>query len=251
MLTTNLDVSDGLCNGVMGTVVKISSSKTNLGQPQEIWIVFDNEKIGMSSRLLHPSPSNLHSNSVKIVPFTEEFKFQNQSITRHQYPLRLAWACTVHKTQGMTLASCVVSCRGTFLPGMQYVALSRATCLGGLYITEFDKKSLYCEPKVSNAMENMEELCVSHTPLLSADKGIGNITVIMHNIHSLQGHFQDLKQNPEMYIGDVIGLCETWLKKQTKGTTNYLDTISYGMIGKMTLEEVVCCFIFVKDWLSE
>ena len=227
MLTTNLDVTDGLCNGVMGTVLKISSTMNNMGQPQEMWILFDNERIGRNNRILNPPPSSIHSNCVKIVPHIEEFKFQNQNITRHQYPLRLAWACTIHKTQGMTLKSCVVSCKGTFLAGMQYVALSRATSLGGLYITDYDEKSLYCESKVSDALNKMNDFSVNHTPLLSSKATAPNITIIAHNIHSVIGHFEDLKQNSEMFMGDVIGLCETWLKKS--------DTSEYILPGYKTV----------------
>ncbi len=212
MLTTNLDVSDGLCNGVMGTVKMILTTKTELGQPQGVWILFDNAQVGTNSRLLSPPPATLPERCVCIVPHTEQFAFQSANITRHQYPLRLAWACTVHKTQGMTLQQCVVCFKGTFLAGMQYVAISRVTSIAGLYITDYSEDALYCDTKVTSALSSMVPLRVSSTPLLSCPPRQNSLTIVVHNIHSLPAHVDDLKANPEMTAADVIGLCETWLR---------------------------------------
>ena len=50
-----------------------------------------------------------------------------------QYPLRLAWAVTIHKAQGKTFEEVVIDFgRGTFAPGQAYVALSRCTSMEGL-----------------------------------------------------------------------------------------------------------------------
>jgi ATP-dependent exoDNAse (exonuclease V) alpha subunit len=52
-----------------------------------------------------------------------------------QYPLRLAWAVTIHKAQGKTFDEVVVDFgRGTFAPGQAYVALSRCTSMDGLLL---------------------------------------------------------------------------------------------------------------------
>jgi ATP-dependent exoDNAse (exonuclease V) alpha subunit len=54
----------------------------------------------------------------------------------HQIPLRLAWAVTVHKSQGQTYEEVIVDMgRGAFSPGQTYVALSRVRSLEGLYLT--------------------------------------------------------------------------------------------------------------------
>lgn len=59
-----------------------------------------------------------------------------------QIPLRLAWAITVHKSQGMTLDAARIDLRKAFVEGMGYVALSRVKNLSNLYLTGINRMAL-------------------------------------------------------------------------------------------------------------
>src|SRR5690606_23150807 len=51
-----------------------------------------------------------------------------------QYPIRLAWAVTIHKSQGLTFEKAIVDAERSFAPGQVYVALSRLTHIHGLVL---------------------------------------------------------------------------------------------------------------------
>ena len=61
---------------------------------------------------------------------------------RRRLPLLLAWAITVHKSQGMSLPHLQVELSNAFAAGQSYVALSRATSLDGLCIQSMDTESV-------------------------------------------------------------------------------------------------------------
>jgi ATP-dependent DNA helicase PIF1 len=65
-----------------------------------------------------------------------------------QVPLRLAWAITVHKSQGMSLDAATMDLSQAFEYGQGYVALSRVRTLGGLYLTGFNERSLQVHPDI-------------------------------------------------------------------------------------------------------
>lgn len=65
-----------------------------------------------------------------------------------QLPLRLAWAITVHKSQGMSLDSMEVDLSKSFVKGMGYVALSRVRSLNGMKLLGFNEMSLMVDDEV-------------------------------------------------------------------------------------------------------
>ena len=75
---------------------------------------------------------------------------------RQQFPLKLAWAFTVHKAQGQTMAAAVVHTGKEFTPGQLYVACSRVTAKEGLSVIGFNARKLIKEhPKVCKFYETI------------------------------------------------------------------------------------------------
>lgn len=75
-----------------------------------------------------------------------------------QYPLRLAWAITIHKSQGMSLDAAVVNLTNSFERGMGYVALSRLTSLEGLSLLGMNKMSLLVNEEVLEVDEELRRI---------------------------------------------------------------------------------------------
>ena len=77
--------------------------------------------------------------------------------TVSQIPLRLAWAITVHKSQGMTLEAAEIDLSKAFEPGQGYVALSRITALSGLKLMGLNDTALSVDPDVLHSDQSMRE----------------------------------------------------------------------------------------------
>jgi len=65
-----------------------------------------------------------------------------------QVPLRLAWAVTVHKSQGMSMDAAAIDLSRAFEYGQGYVALSRVRTLEGVYLLGFREEALHMHPEV-------------------------------------------------------------------------------------------------------
>lgn len=81
--------------------------------------------------------------TVTMMPDTWELRDGDKKrASISQLPLRLAWAVTVHKSQGMTLDAARIDLRRAFVPGMGYVALSRVKSLDQLYLMGINRMAL-------------------------------------------------------------------------------------------------------------
>ena len=124
MLIANLDVSSGLVNGSRGIVVAFKNDfpiiKFLNGKEQSIefytWSSYDSE--------------------------------DNLILQADQIPLKIAFSCSIHKCQGVTLDYAEINLENVFAPGMAYVALSRIRDLKGLNISgKVDISSIVVHPK--------------------------------------------------------------------------------------------------------
>jgi len=75
-----------------------------------------------------------------------------------QVPLKLAWAVTIHKSQGMTLDKAVIDLSKSFVEGQGYVALSRVKSLDGLYLLGFNHTALQVHNEIINLDKEIREI---------------------------------------------------------------------------------------------
>lgn len=128
IMMLNNDSQNRWVNGTIGKIVRIE--KHTKGKDDEIVIQLASGKTYM------------------VTPFTWElfhfsFDERKKSLvsktvgTFTQYPLKLAWAVTIHKSQGKTFDNVVIDIgRGTFVHGQLYVALSRCTSFEGIVLKQ-------------------------------------------------------------------------------------------------------------------
>jgi ATP-dependent exoDNAse (exonuclease V) alpha subunit len=107
-------------NGQMGVVEKVEVSDEP-AESDRIWV-------------------KTHGNVIPVERFTWRYDSNDpEAATFSQFPLRLAWAMTIHKSQGLTLDSAYLDIRAAREPGQAYVAVSRVRTLVGLQFKEWFK----------------------------------------------------------------------------------------------------------------
>lgn len=82
---------------------------------------------------------------------------ENPCLVYEQLPLQLAWALTIHKSQGMTLDMAKLDLGSLFSYGQGYVCLSRLTCLEGMTLISFNPKGITADPAVVEWYKSKDE----------------------------------------------------------------------------------------------
>ena len=144
IITSNIDLADRLINGQFGVVFDFAYIDSSI---TKVYVKLDDQNAGKNAM-----SKDLYASKYKVVPIQRIeaniiiSKNSSETFKRTQFPLTLAWTCTVHKVQGLTLLnSTVVSLelikQRSFSPGQIYVALSRSTSFSKLNIlSDFDPK---------------------------------------------------------------------------------------------------------------
>ena len=221
MLTTNIDIEDRLLNGQLGTIIKIDFDH-NSQTSSIIDVKFDDEKAG--NNLINKSNNQFAKKErvVPIEPILARFKLRpgkpsSPEVQRIQFPITLAWACTVHKVQGLTLHKIVVSFnlerQKYFNYGQIYVAISRCKTLKGLYtLGQIEHKHVRTNCRVHEEYERMRNagaVSIPRNEIGNQNKAILILTLL--NIRSLNKHSIDIKFDSKITDSDFILLTETQL----------------------------------------
>ena len=215
MLLVNMDFDRGLINGSCGVIQGFNDETIN--------ITFDN---GVNAN----------------IPMHEFEYYYNDKVValRLQYPLKLAYGITIHKSQGMTLDKLVVDCKRVFECGQVYVAMSRVKTLGGLYLRHFEPTQVLADNKVARFYRNIEEAPALNLPdePIFRGKSIEPQEFSDEEIQKIVLEF--LKEFSGQYGKSGIGKILTGSKTVQKNDYNgkILNSKYYGMVTGRTRKSI-------------
>ena len=152
MLTLNLWTAVGLCNGATGTVIDFiyADNQRPPDLPEAVIVKFDNYR--------GPSITESISSCVPICPITVSSQTLDGLHERQQLPLKLAWAITIHKSQGLTPPKAWIDIGQTErTAGISYVAISRVRTLPSCIIEPMTFERLKSIKKSASLKFRIEE----------------------------------------------------------------------------------------------
>jgi ATP-dependent DNA helicase PIF1 len=158
MLIRNFDIKGGLVNGSRGKIVDFTDVLPEDGIT-ESWAPY--ELPGYKGTMKYPvvefidskNTQNVVQKVVGPLNFTSRLAGIGECI-RSQIPLKLAWAITVHKSQGMTLNYVKADLQGVFTEAQAYVALSRASDENGLELRNFQRSMVRADQRALDFYAN-------------------------------------------------------------------------------------------------
>ena len=231
MLTSNIDVGDKLSNGQIGTVFHIYVDHSK--RVSKVYVKSDDESAGLKlrsrdnfARLHNCVPVERVETKIKI----RTTKSSSPEIKRTQFPLMLAWACTVHKVQGKQFKECVISFdllkQRSWNNGQMYVALSRVISLKGLYlIGEYNSSAIRADPRATIQYETMRQNHAMRSIDTCSTESPYSLTISLHNTRSLKKHAIDIDADEILKECDILFLTETQIEA-TDDTTKITDILS-------------------------
>ena len=227
MLTTNIDVSDGLTNCAVGTV-KYVITKGITKRVKVILVEFDNTDVRQeaNSKSLY---KHINSKAVPICKTQAIFPVNGKTsfqASRTQFPLVLAWAITIHKCQGLTLPDIVVDMtpsKGHYTVGQVYIAFSSVTQLDKLHIINYTRKQINVSQHAEKEMQTLCQNTLTPMPQCLFDLIQKEIYLLHLNVGNLKSRLKDIEIDTIIKSANIISLNETHFGQK--------DTLTPKMMG--------------------
>lgn len=154
-----------------------------------------------------------------ILEITRNFnvgQHRNIFVIRRQFPLRLACAKTIHKSQGSTMNKAVLHFGSRKIEHMHYVGLSRIKKLNDVFILELNEKKIAVSKHVMQEMERLRTETHMHSCVPILKDITSDLKIVYHNTRSLHLHIRDLAHESNMHASDIIAISESRLKQSDK-----------------------------------
>lgn len=116
-----------------------------------------------------------------------------------QYPIKLAWAVTIHKSQGLTFDHAIIDAGKSFIAGQVYVAFSRVRTLNGLILrSKISTESLRSNPEVINFMKPATAETLSNSITAAQEKFIMQLVLRNYTLINVEDALDVLLNNADL-----------------------------------------------------
>ena len=212
MITENIDVEDGLVNGSVGTLEKISYNDAHT-RAVVAWMRLD-KTAGIQQRIKYKHLQIGYSNLTPIFAvnklITNKGRSRNLRLFRKQFPLAPAEGMTVYKSQGGTYQNIVYHTKSTRSHAACYVALSRVTSLDGLYIDGPLSTNFNGNTKVTEALKLLSSKPAAYQFDHLLIRNNFTLKVVSFNIQSFVLNNDFINRDDHLINSDLLCLTETW-----------------------------------------
>jgi hypothetical protein len=229
MVRSNIDTIDGIVNGVKGRLRYIEKDEDDEKVVRRLWLEFDDERVGRLLRgrckCYKATNKAIKESWVPIMKRSATIQLKSKIITckRTQFPLSEACSITIHKSQGGSYQQVVYDYKKSHDQRLVYVALSRATSLDGLFLTNSEDDFTFYHARgtenqeLKNEFERLKRnLLVTVVDEAKEFLSKAKVSICTFNTQSLGAHRVDLETDTLILDCNFLLLNETWLKNNDR-----------------------------------